>query len=200
MVFCDGRPGREGRSQPAAAFPESLSGSGSRDYSVLPNYCRAFDVCMMPFAINAATRIHQSDQGAGISGDRPPGHLTPVKDVVRQYSDLVDIVETPEEFVAAAERALKDRRLERIQRGIEKARNSSWESTVANAGPVKSAISPNDRRSARKITLLAQSELNTSFRRRKDHDATEKCLRSCGRASRNGPGNGSYRRGAGFCL
>ena len=43
---------------------------GARDYSLLPAYVKRFDVCLMPFADQRGYRVHQSDQGAGIHGDR----------------------------------------------------------------------------------------------------------------------------------
>jgi len=36
---------------------ENIHWLGGRDYKELPNYCRAFDVCMMCFAINEATEF-----------------------------------------------------------------------------------------------------------------------------------------------
>jgi hypothetical protein len=54
-----------------------------------------------------------------------------VKDVVRQYADVMDIERTPEALVAAIERALESPDRARITRGQERARASSWEETVA---------------------------------------------------------------------
>src|SRR5205085_12005685 len=81
---------------------------GSRDYQQLPNYCRAFDVCMMPFAINASTQYINPTKALEYLATGRPVISTPVKDVVRQYTDTVSIVKTMEEFVAEAERLLKN--------------------------------------------------------------------------------------------
>ena len=144
-------------------FP-NLFWLGQRDYSVLPNYCRAFDICMMPFAINAATEYINPTKALEYLATGKPVIATPVKDVVRQYSDLVDIVKTPEEFVAAIERNLKDPPLERIQRGIAKAQQSSWESTVSQMqNLIKDAIGKNDRPSATNVAPLAEAELEYVF-------------------------------------
>ena len=67
---------------------------GGRDYSVLPNYCAAFDVCMMPFAMNASTQYINPTKGLEYMATGRPVISTPVKDVVRQYSDIVSIVKT----------------------------------------------------------------------------------------------------------
>ena len=144
-------------------FP-NLFWMGGRDYSVLPDYCRAFSICMMPFAINAATEYINPTKALEYMATGRPVISTPVKDVVRQYSDLVEIVKTPQEFINAAERMLKSGAPDRIQRGIEKAKQCSWESTVEQMqGLVKQAIGRKERRSARKITPLAQAELEYVF-------------------------------------
>ena len=140
-------------------FP-NLFWLGQRDYSVLPNYCRAFDICMMPFAINAATEYINPTKALEYLATGRPVISTPVKDVVRQYSDLVEIVKTPEDFINIVERFLKEPPTDRIQRGIEKARQCSWESTVQTMQDlITDAIGRKDRRSARKIAPLAEAEL-----------------------------------------
>ena len=140
-------------------FP-NLYWLGQRDYSVLPNYCRAFDICMMPFAINAATEYINPTKALEYLATGRPVISTPVKDVVRQYSDLVEIVKTAEQFVDAAERMLKNPPEDRIRRGVEKAQQCSWESTVSQMqGLIKDAIGRKDRRSGRKIAPLAEAEL-----------------------------------------
>src|SRR5438270_3257327 len=65
-------------------FP-NLYFMGQRDYSVLPNYCRAFDICMMPFAINAATQYINPTKALEYFATGRPVISTPVKDVVNQY-------------------------------------------------------------------------------------------------------------------
>ena len=116
-----------------ASLPQApnLHWLGGRDYKELPDYCRAFDVCMMCFAINEATEFINPTKALEYLATGKPVISTPVKDVVRQYSDLVEIARTPEEFVVALDRLVQHPDLERIQKGIDKARECSWESTVA---------------------------------------------------------------------
>jgi len=76
----------------------------------------------------------------------------------------VEIVKTPEQFVEAAERLLKTPDTDRIQRGIDKARECSWESTVQQMQSlIKEAISKKDRPSSRKITPMDDAELEYVF-------------------------------------
>jgi beta-glucosidase/6-phospho-beta-glucosidase/beta-galactosidase/glycosyltransferase involved in cell wall biosynthesis len=104
---------------------------GGRDYSNLPNYCRAFDVCFMSFALNAATEFINPTKALEYLATGRPCVSTPVKDVVRQYADVMDIAGTPEALVACIERALTAPDEERIRRGIERARAAGWEGIVA---------------------------------------------------------------------
>ncbi len=145
-------------------FAPNLYWLGARDYQVLPNYCRAFDVNMMCFALNAATEYINPTKALEYLATGKPVISTPVKDVVRQYSDLVEIARTPEEFIAAAQRAIENPDAARIQRGAEKALQCSWESTVSTMqGLIKDAISKRDRRSRRKIVPLTDAELSYQF-------------------------------------
>jgi hypothetical protein len=134
---------------------------GGRDYQQLPHYCRAFDVNMMCFAINAATQYINPTKGLEYMATGKPIVSTPVRDVVRQWTDAVRIARGAAEFVAQAEDALKMRGKDpRVARGVELAKQSSWESTVASMqGLIKAAISRQDRRSARRIEPLSEAEV-----------------------------------------
>jgi glycosyltransferase involved in cell wall biosynthesis len=104
---------------------------GQKDYAVLPNYCKAFDVCMMCFAINEATEFINPTKALEYLATGRPVISTPVRDVVRQYTEYVDIAANAEEFIEAAERALSNPDRTRIEKGIEKSQQCSWESTVS---------------------------------------------------------------------
>lgn len=133
---------------------------GGRDYQQLPNYCRAFDVNMMCFANNAATQYINPTKGLEYMATGKPIVSTHVRDVVRQWSEIVYLAKNAEEFIAAAEQALKDPKGERVQRGLELAKKCSWESTVATMQQlIKEAIRKDDRRSVRDIEPLEESEL-----------------------------------------
>ncbi len=137
---------------------------GGRDYQVLPNYCKAFDINMMCFAINAATEYINPTKALEYLATGRPVISTPVKDVVRQYSDTVEIVKTAEEFVAAADRMLRDPPAERIEKGLALARSCGWESTVAKMQRlIGEAIGKPERRSGKKIEPLTVAELEYQY-------------------------------------
>jgi glycosyltransferase involved in cell wall biosynthesis len=109
---------------------ENLHWLGGRDYKVLPDYCRAFDVCMMPFALNEATEYINPTKALEYLATGRPVVSTPVRDVVRQYSDSIFIAKSAEDFVACCEKALHHPDAHMIAKGMERAREAGWERTV----------------------------------------------------------------------
>jgi UDP-galactopyranose mutase len=87
---------------------ENIHYLGMKKYEELPGYLSGWQVALLPFARNESTRF--------ISPTKTPEYLaagcavvsTSVRDVVRPYGEqqLVAIADTPDEFVAAVERAL----------------------------------------------------------------------------------------------
>jgi hypothetical protein len=89
-----------------------------------------------------------------------------VKDVVRQWGDIVSIVRTSEEFIEAAEKFLNDEnfREEKVTKGLELAAKNGWENTVKQMLQlIKDAIGKNNRRSAGKIEPLSTEELSYQY-------------------------------------
>ncbi len=118
-------------SLPAAANIHYL---GPKSYKELPGYLAGWDAAMLPFALNESTRF--------ISPTKTPEYLaagkrvvsTPIRDVVHDYGDpgLVDIAATPEEFVAALDRALLTPEDSAWREAVTaKLSSSSWDSTWA---------------------------------------------------------------------
>lgn len=138
---------------------------GGRDYQVLPNYCRAFDVCMMPFAMNAATQFINPTKGLEYMATAKPIVSTPVRDVVRQWTDIIRIANNVDEFIGLADEALRaGPQDERVKRGIELALKNSWEVTVQKLQDlIKAAITPEGRPSAKPIAPLSGAELESSY-------------------------------------
>lgn len=119
---------------------------GSKTYAELPAYLGGWDVALMPFAINDATRfISPTKTPEYLAGGRPVVS-TPVRDVVRQYGgmDAVGIADTPEAFVTACEKALALRRNPRWLEPVDAALSSlSWDITQARmAKLIEEAAAP----------------------------------------------------------
>lgn len=81
---------------------------GGKDYAQLPDYLRGWDVALMPFAINAATRFISPTKTPEYLAAGCPVVSTPITDVVRHYGEIeaVKIADTPARFVEACEAAL----------------------------------------------------------------------------------------------
>jgi UDP-galactopyranose mutase len=107
---------------------------GQRSYEALPMYLAGWDVCLLPFAHNAATRFISPTKTLEYMTAERPIVSTPITDVREPYGDIVYLGDTPEAFVAACERALASLRGERERRG-EKMRavlkKTSWDATAA---------------------------------------------------------------------
>jgi glycosyltransferase involved in cell wall biosynthesis len=138
---------------------------GGRDYQQLPNYCRAFDVNMMCFAINAATQFINPTKGLEYMATGKPIVSTPVRDVVQQWSGIVRIAGTAQEFVDAAEEALRaGTNDERIARGIELARASSWDRTVQQMRDlITAALEKRANAAPEPIEPLSETELAFAY-------------------------------------
>jgi glycosyltransferase involved in cell wall biosynthesis len=95
---------------------------GQHSYDQLPAVMAEFDVALMPFALNEATRSISPTKTLEYLAAGLPVVSTPVPDVVADFSGLVHVASSAQEFAAACERARlepledRDRRLNRIER------------------------------------------------------------------------------------
>lgn len=102
---------------------------GGKDYAELPNYLAGWDVAIMPFAINDATRFISPTKTPEYLAGGKPVVSTPVLDVIRQYGNagLAHIAATPAQFVAACEAALHEDPGERLARVEPVLAEMSWD-------------------------------------------------------------------------
>lgn len=113
-------------------FPrrENLHWLGGRDYAQLPAYAKSFTVCLMPFAMNDATRFINPTKALEYMATGRPIVSTPVPDVVRQFADVVVLANDHEGFISVCKRCAAHPERARIERGIALAAGNSWESIV----------------------------------------------------------------------
>ena len=83
---------------------------GGKAYGDLPSYLAGWDVALLPFARNESTRFISPTKTPEYLAAGQPVVSTSVRDVVRPYGELglVRIADTPDDFVAAAEAALRE--------------------------------------------------------------------------------------------
>ena len=104
---------------------------GQRAYGQLPGYVKAFDVCLMPFALNEATEFINPTKTLEYMAAGKPIVSTPVADVVRNFTPVVRIARSADEFMAAVAEDAERPDPARIAQGIDRATGASWESIVA---------------------------------------------------------------------
>jgi UDP-galactopyranose mutase len=122
---------------------------GQQAYGELPKFLAGWDVCLLPFALNDATRYISPTKTLEYMAAERPIVSTPINDVVRLFGDLVLIADTSEAFIDACERALCESAAQRIERCREMRRcvtRSSWDVTAAAmAGLIDEAIAKESR-------------------------------------------------------
>ncbi len=81
---------------------------GGKSYNELPNYISSWDIAMIPFAINESTKYISPTKTPEYLAAGKPVISTAITDVIHPYKDqeLVQIVHSPAEFIAAAEKEL----------------------------------------------------------------------------------------------
>jgi UDP-galactopyranose mutase len=130
---------------------------GGKSYAELPAYLSGWDVALMPFAMNEATRFISPTKTPEYLAAGRPVVSTPIGDVIRHYGEIegVLIAGTAVEFVAACDEALRLARaggawLIEADMLLE---NSDWDETVARmwkmiqrnlhtAGQIEPVVSP----------------------------------------------------------
>lgn len=117
---------------------------GQRDYAELPAHIAGWDVCLLPFAMNASTAFISPTKTLEYMAARKPVVSTPVRDVARLYADGVRIAQDHPAFIQACEQALEEneaQRGERIAAQDALTAATSWDRTAEGmAEKVKQAM------------------------------------------------------------
>jgi glycosyltransferase involved in cell wall biosynthesis len=102
---------------------------GAKSYGVLPSYIAGWDVAMLPFARNDATRYISPTKTPEYLAAGRPVVSTSIVDVVRPYGDLrlARIADTPREFVQAIRDALSEQPADRLARADAVLAEKSWD-------------------------------------------------------------------------
>lgn len=143
---------------------------GSKGYETLPAYLAGWDVALMPFALNEATRFISPTKTPEYLSAGCPVVSTAVTDVVRHYGTLegVAIADTPEAFATACEAALalpKDPSAPWLQAVDETLGKMSWDQTFLRMNALIDQASRESRRS----TPLAAEPSGPVRKARRDH-------------------------------
>ncbi len=107
---------------------------GQRSYEELPRYLAGWDVCLLPFARNDATKFISPTKTLEYMAAELPIVSTPITDVAEPYGHIVYLGGTPDEFITACEIAMASSAEERARRAAQMRQvlaGTSWDVTVA---------------------------------------------------------------------
>lgn len=105
---------------------------GIKSYETLPQYLKAIDIALIPFARNESTQYISPTKTLEYMAAHKPIISTPIHDIVRDYADIVKIVsnaaQAKKEILGLLNENFenKKRRIEKERRIVEK---TSWENT-----------------------------------------------------------------------
>jgi len=119
---------------------------GQQDYVDLPHLVAGWDVCLLPFAINEATRFISPTKTLEYMAAEKPAVSTPIKDVVEPYGHVVSIAHTHEEFIQAVAELLAESEEKRAQRiGVMRdiVAKTSWDTTALAMHELINGLQPN---------------------------------------------------------
>jgi len=104
---------------------------GSKRYEDLPQYVAGWDVALLPFARNEATRFISPTKTPEYLAAGKPVVSTTIRDVVRPYGKqgLARIADDVPAFVQACAAAMAEDAVERITQGDAFLRQTSWDGT-----------------------------------------------------------------------
>ncbi len=119
----------------SAALPKhaNIHWLGQQSYDDLPAFISGWDVCLMPFALNEATKYISPTKTLEYMACGRPSVSTSIRDVVEPYGHLVQIADTPEGFVTSCEEILQRSREEQLAHSralAEIVARTSWDSTA----------------------------------------------------------------------
>lgn len=166
-----------------ASLPQApnLHWFGQRSYAELPRFLAGWNVALLPFAMNEATRFISPTKTLEYMAAGKPVVSTPVHDVARLYGGAVRIAEGAGDFIAACEAAMAETGSVRLAREKAMCRlvtATSWDQTAATmrariealeqgVRPMKRAAAPRSAADAEVLPLAsAQRAAATTARKR----------------------------------
>ncbi len=103
---------------------------GMKAYESLPAYLKSFDIAMMPFALNDATKFISPTKTLEYMAAGKPVISTAIKDVERDYSNCIPIISTAEEFSGEIEKILNNNNNHNSAEYERILKNTSWDNTA----------------------------------------------------------------------
>lgn len=106
---------------------------GGQSYSILPQLVLGWDVCMMPFAINDATKFISPTKTLEYMAAEKPIVSTAIHDVIELYGEVVEVSYSHDEFIKNIEVLLHEEPAQaaaRVISGNEIVDHYTWDNTA----------------------------------------------------------------------
>ncbi|MDR4509894.1 MAG: glycosyltransferase [Candidatus Brocadiaceae bacterium] len=103
---------------------------GAKDYALLPNYAKAFDVHLIPFVLTREGKYLSPTKTLEYLATGKPVVSTPITDVARFFDGVVRIADGPDAFGMEIRKCMEEDNSSMKQKRIEFTENKSWEDTV----------------------------------------------------------------------
>lgn len=116
---------------------------GQQEYADLPNFLAGWDLCLLPMALNRASRYQSPSKTLEYMVAERPIISTAVAEIVELYDDIVYCGRTQTDFIAACENALaapaeeRDRRVARMREVLA---DNAWDATAASIDGLISSV------------------------------------------------------------
>lgn len=105
---------------------ENIHYLGMKSYDELPQYLHFFDIAMMPFALNDSTKFISPTKTLEYMAAMKPIISTKIRDVVRDYSYCVSLIDNADDFIKSIAQPMTD-----FQSQYEEIlENTSWDRTA----------------------------------------------------------------------
>jgi UDP-galactopyranose mutase len=148
-----------------AALPRlpNLHYFGQRRYDELPAFLAGWDIAILPFARNEATRFISPTKTLEYMAAGRAVVSTPIGDVKRLYGSVVRFGDTPEQFITECEAALVEPAVLRSQRSAAMRRivaATSWDDTVREMRRVVQAAAQRGLTEAARMMLAPAKQPN----------------------------------------
>lgn len=116
-----------------AGLPQrkNLHWLGARPYADLPALTKGFSVCLMPFALNAATEYINPTKALEYMAAGRPVVSTALDEVKTNFSTAARVANSHDEFIALCAREIDSPSSRRVARGLALASANTWEAIAA---------------------------------------------------------------------
>jgi glycosyltransferase involved in cell wall biosynthesis len=104
---------------------------GARPYADLPALTKGFSVCLMPFALNAATEYINPTKALEYMAAGRPVVSTALDEVRMNFGEVARIAESADAFIALCREEVASPSRRRIERGLRLALENTWEANIA---------------------------------------------------------------------